>query len=52
MYDLRIILGVFVAPHVGAWIEILNLHHFQYFLHVAPHVGAWIEIDFVEYLDT
>ena len=34
-----------VAPHVGAWIEILLL--FIRFLNriVAPHVGAWIEIE-------
>ena len=33
-----------VAPHVGAWIEIIivQLRHVK--IKVAPHVGAWIEI--------
>ena len=35
----------FVAPHVGAWIEIpLSVRLFGQ-LRVAPHVGAWIEIE-------
>ena len=35
----------FVAPHVGAWIEIVCLGILCGMLsHVAPHVGAWIEI--------
>ena len=33
-----------VAPHVGAWIEII-LHKLRWWCYlVAPHVGAWIEI--------
>ena len=34
----------FVAPLVGAWIEILNCVFFFLILIVAPLVGAWIEI--------
>ena len=33
-----------VAPHVGAWIEILNIYNNKGKFTVAPHVGAWIEI--------
>ena len=33
-----------VAPHVGAWIEIICLTARPDGLYVAPHVGAWIEI--------
>ena len=33
-----------VAPHVGAWIEILVPIVFVGGVVVAPHVGAWIEI--------
>ena len=33
-----------VAPHVGAWIEIIRLRIYYLVLTVAPHVGAWIEI--------
>ena len=33
-----------VAPHVGAWIEILRLVVIFIDFFVAPHVGAWIEI--------
>ena len=34
----------YVAPHVGAWIEIgLDVYAGED-LPVAPHVGAWIEI--------
>ena len=33
-----------VAPHVGAWIEILILCLARSISLVAPHVGAWIEI--------
>ena len=37
--------SVFVAPLVGAWIEIYQpLPVRRYFLHVAPLVGAWIEM--------
>ena len=33
-----------VAPHAGAWIEIL-FYCQSFFIHsVAPHAGAWIEI--------
>ena len=34
---------IYVAPHVGAWIETLRLLGHQQRLNVAPHVGAWIE---------
>ena len=33
-----------VAPHAGAWIEILRCRASQALLMVAPHAGAWIEI--------
>ena len=33
-----------VAPHVGAWIEIVRLKPSVPVSLVAPHVGAWIEI--------
>ena len=36
----------FVAPLVGAWIEIKLVNMFCQALHVAPLVGAWIEIVF------
>ena len=35
---------IYVAPHVGAWIEIYNLAIVYFAYPVAPHVGAWIEI--------
>ena len=33
-----------VAPHVGAWIEMVREAAMQNRIKVAPHVGAWIEI--------
>ena len=36
--------GSRVAPHVGAWIEIILTLLFISLIPVAPHVGAWIEI--------
>ena len=33
-----------VAPPVGAWIEIFQLHGGRFVFRVAPPVGAWIEI--------
>ena len=33
-----------VAPHVGAWIEMVKGIVFLPVIIVAPHVGAWIEI--------
>ena len=33
-----------VAPHEGAWIEILLSLHIKWECMVAPHEGAWIEI--------
>ena len=35
---------LFVAPLVGAWIEIVLLCNNTYRYTVAPLVGAWIEI--------
>ena len=35
---------LWVAPFVGAWIEISFLRHVIYPVNVAPFVGAWIEI--------
>ncbi len=34
----------FVAPHVGAWIEIFKPAVYPVIDLVAPHVGAWIEM--------
>ena len=34
----------YVAPHVGAWIEISSEKNIKTSSYVAPHVGAWIEI--------
>ena len=36
--------GVKVAPHAGAWIEIISLGLIGILNPVAPHAGAWIEI--------
>ena len=33
-----------VAPHAGAWIEMLYGWCVTMFWKVAPHAGAWIEI--------
>ena len=33
-----------VAPHAGAWIEIILKPHQRDAVQVAPHAGAWIEI--------
>ena len=33
-----------VAPHAGAWIEIVNPCFAEVLEAVAPHAGAWIEI--------
>ena len=33
-----------VAPHAGAWIEILWLASGGFYTEVAPHAGAWIEM--------
>ena len=35
-----------VAPHAGAWIEIVPYDEWTEFEEVAPHAGAWIEIFF------
>ncbi len=37
------ILGSFVAPHAGAWIETLHPLSKLPYVQVAPHAGAWIE---------
>ena len=38
-----------VAPHVGAWIEIVrHAYASLIWVSVAPHVGAWIEILYQE----
>ena len=42
-YTQKYILGL-VAPHVGAWIEIIDGYDPYTNTTVAPHVGAWIEI--------
>ena len=33
-----------VAPHAGAWIEIVNGYTIDEGIVVAPHAGAWIEM--------
>ena len=35
---------VFVAPYMGAWIEIVNAKRSKGPRIVAPYMGAWIEI--------
>ena len=37
-------IGTQVAPHMGAWIEILRTLAETRDKSVAPHMGAWIEI--------
>ena len=37
-----------VAPHAGAWIEIVIADSFWQVFSVAPHAGAWIEITITE----
>ena len=37
------ILGVLVAPYVGAWIETTDGLYYEAYTIVAPYVGAWIE---------
>ena len=37
-----------VAPHAGAWIEIVMPEQEHKQLYVAPHAGAWIEIRLYE----
>ena len=37
----------YVAPLVGAWIEIVKVHRTMRVQYVAPLVGAWIEIYFI-----
>ena len=39
-----ILVKIAVAPHAGAWIEIVVYLLIDYHLIVAPHAGAWIEI--------
>ena len=41
---MRCTVGRTVAPHWGAWIEMLLVMGYSSFLLVAPHWGAWIEI--------
>ena len=36
-------LEMYVAPHVGAWIETSPGRQIAGLKSVAPHVGAWIE---------
>ena len=45
-YADRVVFNPFatVAPHMGAWIEILFVAHGHIVFPVAPHMGAWIEI--------
>ena len=43
----RLVCSLFVntvAPHAGAWIEMLRCWHLFDKLYVAPHAGAWIEM--------
>ena len=42
----------YVAPFVGAWIEIACPFHLSRSVSVAPFVGAWIEIQFEELVET
>ena len=36
-----------VAPHAGAWIEIVSPTDFRSRFKVAPHAGAWIEMSII-----
>ena len=40
---------LYVAPHVGAWIETYLFVLGYEILHVAPHVGAWIETNLLTF---
>ena len=40
-----VLVALFVAPIVGAWIESLQYKHYCHHRQVAPIVGAWIEIN-------
>ena len=40
-----------VAPHTGAWIEIMLDNFCEKIFKVAPHTGAWIEITTIGSLD-
>ena len=42
--DMIVLLHRYVAPHAGAWIEIIIALAFVPYQIVAPHAGAWIEI--------
>jgi hypothetical protein len=35
---------VFVAPYIGAWIEVPVILCNSIYTHVAPYIGAWIEV--------
>ena len=37
-------LASLVAPHAGAWIEMVQVQNLPRTYTVAPHAGAWIEI--------
>ena len=41
---LRLIPLLVVAPHAGAWIEMIVVTLCRFLWTVAPHAGAWIEI--------
>mgnify|MGYP001298305982 CR=1 FL=1 len=43
MYSNEIV-GVIVAPYMGAWIEMTKSKICSYSSTVAPYMGAWIEI--------
>ena len=43
---------IIVAPHVGAWIEMVNGSSITHGMKVAPHVGAWIEMSDTAYFDS
>ena len=45
---------IYVAPHAGAWVEIIQEREKRHLSLVAPHAGAWVEIcitfAFVQYV--
>ena len=43
MFAVMVMVGISVAPRVGAWIETLWHKPFAGLFVVAPRVGAWIE---------
>ena len=52
IYVIYVLKAELVAPHVGAWIEIVSFFKGLVYSDVAPHVGAWIEISVISGFET